>query len=89
MDDIYRERICELAMEGWTYFDMKRNGMIEMNNGFEVMGFTVTAGTSIDFNPNKINQARIFDPAIHYLFPIPTDELERGENLTQNAGYPE
>ena len=89
MDDIYRERICELAMEGWTYFDMKRNGMIEMNDGFEVMGFTVTAGTSIDFNPNKINQTRIFDPAIHYLFPIPTDELERGENLTQNAGYPE
>ncbi|MDN5210729.1 RagB/SusD family nutrient uptake outer membrane protein [Fulvivirgaceae bacterium BMA12] len=89
MDDIYRERICELAMEGWTYFDMKRNGMIEMNNGFEVMGFTVTAGTSIDFNPNKINQTRIFDPAIHYLFPIPGNELERGESLSQNPGYPE
>lgn len=89
MNDIYTERIRELAMEGWTYFDMKRNSMIEMNNGFEVKGFTVVAGESIDFNPNVINRTRVFDPAIHYLFPIPLSELERGENLTQNQGYPQ
>ncbi|MFY0650600.1 MAG: RagB/SusD family nutrient uptake outer membrane protein [Cyclobacteriaceae bacterium] len=89
MDDIYHERIVELAFEGWTYIDMKRNGKIEMNNGFEVKGFTVKAGKSIKFNPKKINQTRIFDPNTHYVWPIPTSELERGENLTQNTGYPE
>lgn len=90
MDDIYRERIVELAMEGWTYFDMKRNGMIELNDDFEVRGFTVKAGESIGFNPNVINQVRIFDPAIHYLWPIPTREIERSARmLTQNPGYPE
>ena len=89
-EDLYKERIRELAMEGWTYFDMKRSGMIEINSGFEVRGFTVRAGTSIDFNPNVINNVRIFDPATHYLFPIPNGELERGTNLSeddQNPGY--
>ncbi|AWW29513.1 hypothetical protein DN752_04865 [Echinicola strongylocentroti] len=89
MDDIYRERIVELAMEGWSYFDMKRNGMIELNDGFEVHGLTVDAGKDVSFNPNVINQVRYFDPEVHYLWPIPTSELERGENLTQNPGYPE
>lgn len=88
MEDIYRERIVELAMEGWTYFDMKRNGMIEMNDGFEVKGFRVQAGKSIELNPKTINQVRIFDASKHYLFPIPIREIERSERaLTQNPGY--
>ncbi|WP_169336239.1 RagB/SusD family nutrient uptake outer membrane protein [Echinicola pacifica] len=89
MADIYRERMVELSMEGWSFFDMRRNSMIEINEGFGVYGLTVDAGNTVDFNPNIINQVRIFDPAMHYLWPIPTSELERGKNLTQNPGYPE
>ena len=89
--DIYLERVRELAMEGWTYFDMKRSGMIEMNDGFEVKGFRVQAGTTIDFNASTINNTRIFEPNKHYMFPIPSSEIERAEGLQgdQNPGWNE
>jgi len=28
-----------------------------------------------------------FDPAKHYLWPIPNNELQLNESLTQNPGY--
>lgn len=95
-NDIYRERICELGFEGWTYFDMKRSGMIEINNGFEVKGIISVLGdgsagkeASVVFNPNPVGNIRIFDPAIHYVWPIPVAERERSNfALTQNPGYP-
>lgn len=90
MDDIYRERIVELAFEGWTYFDMKRSGMIEMNNGYEVKGLTVQAGDTVFFNSDPINGKRIFDPATHYVFPIPSAEIEKSSGaLKQNPNYPQ
>lgn len=90
MDDIYNERIKELALEGWTFFDMRRNGWIEINNGYEVMGLTVRSGRTVNFNPSPINETRLFDPSKHYLFPIPNRERETsGFALTQNPGYPQ
>ncbi|MCY4216077.1 MAG: RagB/SusD family nutrient uptake outer membrane protein [Flavobacteriaceae bacterium] len=86
MEDIYHERVVELAMEGWTYFDMKRNGMIEMNDGYVVQGLRIKAGQTIEFN-NQVRPPRFFDPNKHYLWPITIDELERGEGLEQNPGY--
>ncbi len=86
-DDLYDERVRELAMEGWIYFDMKRWGTIEINDGFEVMGLSVT-GSTIEFSSTPI-QTRIFDPQKHYLFPIPQNERDRATNLTQNPGYPQ
>lgn len=88
MNDIYRERICELGFEGWTYFDMKRSGMIEINNGFEVKGLSITPNVTIEFNSNPIGNVRKFDPNKHYLWPIPIDEIERSNNVVvQNPNY--
>ncbi|WP_282055818.1 RagB/SusD family nutrient uptake outer membrane protein [Maribacter luteus] len=90
MDDIYRERICELGFEGWTYFDMKRSGMIEINNGYQVQGLKVIANETIEFNPDGIGNVRIFNPSVHYLWPIPSDEIQKSSNaLVQNPGYPQ
>ena len=89
MDDIYRERICELGFEGWTYFDMKRSGMIEINNGYQVRGLSVVVNQTVSFNPSGIGNVRIFDPAVHYVWPIPSDEIQKSSNaLVQNPGYP-
>ena len=90
MDDIYRERICELGFEGWTLFDMKRSGMIEINNGYQVQGLKVVVNQTVEFNPDGIGNVRIFDPAVHYVWPIPSDEIQRSSNaLVQNPGYPQ
>jgi hypothetical protein len=90
MHDIYRERICELGFEGWTYFDMKRSGMIEINNGYQVRGLKVTVNQTVEFNPAGIGNVRIFNPATHYVWPIPSDEIQKSSNaLIQNPGYPQ
>jgi hypothetical protein len=90
MDDIYRERICELGFEGWTFFDMKRSGMIEINNGYQVQGLKVTVNETVEFNPDGIGNVRIFDPEVHYVWPIPSDEIQKSSNaLEQNPGYPQ
>jgi hypothetical protein len=90
MDDIYRERICELGYEGWTFFDMRRSGMIEINNGYQVQGLKVVVNQTVGFNPDGVGNVRIFDPAVHYLWPIPSDEIQRSSNaLVQNPGYPQ
>ncbi|MCV9386669.1 RagB/SusD family nutrient uptake outer membrane protein [Reichenbachiella ulvae] len=92
MDDIYRERIVELGFEGWTYFDMKRSGQIEIQNGYQVQGLTIATGdeATVGFNPDGIANVRIFDPSMHYVWPIPSTEIERSGNvLTQNPGYPQ
>ncbi|TDT46923.1 putative outer membrane starch-binding protein [Maribacter spongiicola] len=90
MNDIYRERICELGFEGWTYFDMKRSGMIEINNGYQVQGLKVIANETVEFNPDGIGNVRIFNPSVHYVWPIPSDEIQKSSNaLVQNPGYPQ
>jgi hypothetical protein len=33
------------------------------------------------------NEARIFDPSIHYLWPVPQFAIDQSPNLTQNPGY--
>ena len=44
-------------------------------------------------NPGTLVMAELtgyvkeFDPAKHYLWPIPNNEMELNENLTQNPGY--
>ncbi|TKG89210.1 RagB/SusD family nutrient uptake outer membrane protein [Puteibacter caeruleilacunae] len=87
MEDIYLERIRELAFEGWTLIDMRRSGMIEINEGYVVSGFSV--GAEVGFK-DVIGNVRKFDPAIHYLWPIPQSEREKSNfSLTQNPGYPE
>ena len=90
MNNIYHERIVELGFEGWTYFDMKRSGMIEINNGYEVRGLTFQVGKTVFFNPIPVGPKRFFDPAVHYLFPIPSSEIESSNQaLIQNPGYPQ
>ena len=85
LENIYNERIRELPMEGWLYSDFKRWRWIELNDGFEVMGLNVS-DEAVTFATEPV-ETRVFDPAKHYLFPIPQTEIDLNNNLSQNDGY--
>ncbi len=73
LDDILNERAIELAGEVNRWAVLKRTGKLQER--IEL------------YNPHVIDHGA-FDPSIHFLRPIPSDELELSDgSLTQNPGY--
>lgn len=84
-EEIRNERRVELAMEGLRIFDIRRWGIAEdVLNGW-VHG--AQFGPASQDNGYIRVQQRTFDPAKHYLWPIPRDEGNINPNLTQNTGW--
>lgn len=82
---IRRERRTELAMEGLRIFDIRRWRIAEdVLNGW-VHGAQFGDPT-IDNGYIRVNQ-RSFDANKHYLWPIPRNERNLNQNLTQNSGW--
>jgi hypothetical protein len=86
---VRRERMVELALEGHRLFDIRR-----WQIGDQVIPGTIKGMTYDDpANPGTLVTVDLtgfvkeFDPAKHYLWPIPNNELQLNENLTQNPGY--
>ncbi len=80
-EEIRNERRVELAMEGLRIFDIRRWGIAEeVLNGW---------ATGARFGPLSVNdgylrvQERVFDPAVHYEWPIPRDERNLNPNLLE------
>lgn len=72
---VRRERRTELAMEGLRIFDIRR---------------WRTAETVLNGNATGIAgpvDRRTFDPARHYLWPVPQRERDINPNLGQNPGW--
>lgn len=82
---IRNERRTELGMEGLRIFDIKRWKIGEdvLNGWAHGAQYGVQ---SIDNGYLRVN-FRAFDPAKHYLWPIPRDERLINGNLTQNPGW--
>jgi len=83
--EIRNERRVELAMEGLRIFDIRRWKIAEdVLNGY---------AHGARFGPAEIDDGflqvnlRSFDPAKHYLWPIPRDERQINPNLTQNPEW--
>jgi hypothetical protein len=82
---IRRERRTELAMEGQRVFDIRRWKIAEtVLNGY-LHGIKV-GDPSVDNGYKRVDQ-RTFDPARHYLWPVPQRERDLNQNLGQNAGW--
>jgi hypothetical protein len=82
---IRNERRTELAMEGLRIFDIRRWRIAEtVLNGWA--HGAKYGPPSIDNGYIRANQ-RVFDPAKHYLWPIPREERNLNSNLTQNPGW--
>lgn len=86
---VRRERMVELALEGLRLYDIRR-----WQIGETVLPGTVKGMTYDDpANPGTLVTVELtgyvkeFNPAKHYLWPIPFNELELNESLTQNPGY--
>jgi hypothetical protein len=82
---IRNERRTELGMEGLRIFDIRRWRTAEtVLNGW-VHGAKY-GPVAVDNGYIRANQ-RVFDPAKHYLWPIPREERNLNLNLTQNPGW--
>jgi hypothetical protein len=96
-DDIIRWRLAEKVL------NVPRYGMLDpdplrtkvVNQGLWFFPETppIDEDGVVDFKPMhdkglvKLLIARSFDPAKHYLWPIPSNEIVINENMTQNPGY--
>ncbi|TGD77585.1 RagB/SusD family nutrient uptake outer membrane protein [Hymenobacter wooponensis] len=82
---IRRERRTELAMEGLRIFDLRRWRTAQTAlNGF---AHGIKAGDpNVDRGYLRVDQ-RTFDPAKHYLWPVPQRERDINPNLSQNPGW--
>ncbi len=85
LNAIYDERIRELALEGWLYWDFKRWNLIEQRDGFGVMGIQIQSNTVI-FRPNPVF-TYVWMPNRDEFLPIPQSEIDINPNLEQNPGY--
>ncbi len=96
-----RERMVELAFEGHRFWDLRRwkEGKKCLENIYEVKitnapedSLVVEADTTYTvtinhytYTKNKIDRGAWDDKM--YLFPIPTDQIQRNPNLEQNPGW--
>ncbi len=82
---VRRERRIELAMEGLRIFDLRRWRTAQT----ALTGYAhgIKAGDpNVDNGYLRVDQ-RTFDPAKHYLWPVPQRERDINPNLTQNPGW--
>ena len=74
---IRTERMLELACEGIIYSDIRR---------WKIAGQLLN-GRQFKNLLDEVYMTRVFDENKHYLWPIPQQEIDMNNNLTQNPGY--
>ncbi len=96
-EEIRRERTVELYMEGLRHDDLRRWATAgqEMPQDFKGVQHTGTAYAaswtsdySLDSDGTVVFRTdRVWNDAKHYLYPLPSDELQLNPNLNQNPGW--
>lgn len=99
---VRNERRIELANEGLRYFDLLRWKMAEKSPLIDGVGLKgdlygaymrldgvgkTDRTVEVDGVPRRYVETRYFDPAKHYLQPIPQKEIDLNPNLVQNANW--
>ena len=85
---VRRERLVELAIEGHRLYDIRRWEIGSSTTG-PIKGMTYNSPT----NPGTLVTAELsgfvkeFDPAKHYLWPIPFAQIQLNPNLKQNPNW--
>lgn len=83
---VRNERRLELAFEaGHRFFDIRRWGIAEQVLNGWTHGIK-TDDSTLDDGYIRVDE-RNFDPAKHYLWPIPLSETDINDNLTQNPNW--
>jgi hypothetical protein len=86
---IRRERRVELAFELRRWYDLIRWKLAEVNinRTKHAMLIKVVNNATVYEVINAPNGNCIFDPAKHYVWPIPRSAIDKNKNLVQNPGY--
>jgi hypothetical protein len=86
---IRHERRVELAFEMKRWYDLIRWKLAEvnLNRPKRAMLITVENGVTVYKTINAPGGETTFDPAKHYLWPIPRTVLDKNEKVEQNPGY--
>ncbi len=83
---VANERKCEFAFEGHIFWDMIRTKKAVEEFNKPAMGWVVGAQTASDFFQLKVILPRRWTLK-DCLWPLPTGELNKDENLIQNPGW--
>lgn len=84
------ERRVEFFMEGLRYADMYRwkdESLVHDVYGYNTSKLSDPSSPATWTFEQVRAATRVFDPAKGWLWPIPQDERQNNENLTQNPGY--
>lgn len=79
---IRNERRVEMAGEGLRYFDIIRWRIAESTQNTELKSIEVPG-----LLPLKSVETRVFDPARHYVWPIPQFAIDRSRKLEQHPEW--
>ena len=95
--DLKRERRCEFAGEFVNRtLDLIRWGDADVECEKPLYGYKavpkegvneVKSKEDLDIQVVQIWGKRNYDPSVNHVFPIPENEIAKGENLKQNKGY--
>jgi len=84
-DALRKERRVELAFENVRFFDTRRWKIAETTDNGPVYGLNISKNLP-DFLQVVTFETRVFNKR-HYLFPIPSNDVNVDENLVQNPGW--
>ncbi|PUZ20741.1 Starch-binding associating with outer membrane [Chitinophaga costaii] len=82
---IRKERRVELAFENNRFFDVRRWKIAEQTENGPIYGLNINADLP-DFLNRVAFENRVFNKR-HYLFPIPSNDINNDKQLVQNPGW--
>lgn len=86
-----KERICELAFEGFRYWDLRRWRLAgEVIDGKQAHGTKITKKDDNTYTYEQVScddNVNRFFPERYYLLPIPVDELQNNPLCENNAPW--
>ena len=86
-----KERICELAFEGFRYWDLRRWRLAgEVIDGKQAHGTKITKKDDSSYTYEQVScddNINRFFPERYYLLPIPVDELQNNPLCENNAPW--
>lgn len=83
---IHRERMIELAMEGHTFWDIRRWKEAEKYLNVPIRGWNIKKDNADEFYKQTFLLQRVFGKK-NYLWPVKDQEIRNNPKLVQNYGW--
>lgn len=89
VEDLSKERVCELGMEGHRYFDLIRWGLAQkVMNNVRLHGIKITKkGGALEYQYVEVDTSDRLFPEKFNIYPIPYTEIKANSLCEQNPGW--